>query len=267
VTAFVDRYKGQIAFYELWNEPDCSCYFAGTQQQLVRMNQDAAAIIRAHDPAAQILSPSGHVWTLTTWFDPYIQAGGAPTFDIVNMHMRSNGTLNVTPESFINTYNNIESDLAKNKLTTRPLWDDEHGIRGTEKLTGIDEQAGYVARELILRASYGIQRQYVYAWDAKSPVGLQGNDAGTAYDMVAKWLIGHSISPCVAKGTVYTCAVDNGQIAWDKAQTCSSSGICTTSNYTYPVTYKYETDLTGKKTKLSGKMVPIGYKPIFLTAK
>src|SRR4051795_13257468 len=129
---WVTRYKGQISYYELWNEPDCSCYFAGTQAQLVRMGKDAAAIIRSIDPKAKILSPSGHVWSMTTWFAGYIQAGGAPNFDIVNMHMRGTGALNETPEAFLGTYANIEAQLKINKLTTRPLWDSEHGIRRKE---------------------------------------------------------------------------------------------------------------------------------------
>ncbi len=265
VTALVTRYKGQIAYYELWNEPDCSCYFAGTQAQLVRMGKDAAAIIRSIDPNARILSPSGHVWSMTTWFNGYIAAGGAPNFDIVNMHMRGDGTLNMTPESFLTTYSNIESDLVTEKLNNLPLWDGEHGIKASETLTDPDELAGYVAREVALRAGQGIQRQYVYAWDDSAPVGEQGNLAGTAWNSIAGWLINHTISPCTAKGTVYTCNVDDGQIVWDTAQSCSN-GVCTTSKYTYPSTYKYETDLTDTKTKLSSKTVLIGYKPIFLTA-
>src|SRR3954451_2794644 len=266
VTALVTRYKGEIAYYELWNEPDCSCYFAGTQAQLVRMGKDAAAIIRSIDPKAKILSPSGHVWSMTTWFAGYIQAGGAPNFDIVNMHMRGTGALNETPEAFLGTYANIEAQLKINKLTTRPLWDSEHGIRRKEPLPDPDEQAGFVAREIALRAGLGIARQYIYAWDDTSPVGLQGNEAGTAWDTMTKWLIGHSISPCIASGTRYTCNLDNGQIVWDTAQSCSR-GTCTTSQYTYPTTYKYKTDLEGKKTALSGKTVSTGYKPLLLTAR
>jgi hypothetical protein len=113
---------------------------------------------------------------------------------------------------------------------------------------------------LLLRAGVGLQRQYVYTWDKD----LQGNDSGTAWDVVAGWLIGHTISACTASGTVYTCNLDNGQAVWDTAQTCGNSG-CSTSKYTYPTTYTKYTDLTGKKTSLSGKTVNIGYKPILLT--
>jgi hypothetical protein len=266
VTALVERYKGQISYYELWNEPDCSCYFAGTQAQMVRMNKDAAAIIRAKDPNAKLLSPSGHVWSLNTWFDQYIAAGGAASFDIVNMHMRGNGSLNLTPEAFLGTYSNIVADVDTNGLGSLPLWDSEHGIKADENFSDPDELAGYAARELILRASVGLPRQYVYSWDDNPPVGLQGNLGGTAYDSVAGWLIGHTISACVVNGTVYTCNVDDGQLVWDTAQSCSN-GVCTTSNYTYPPTYLFQTDLTDTKTALSGKTVPIGYKPIFLTTK
>lgn len=266
VTALVTRYKGQISYYELWNEPDCSCYFAGTQAQMVRMNSDAKAIINSIDPNAKLLMPSGHVWSLNTWFTAYLAAGGAATFDIVNMHMRSNGTLNIVPENFLTTYSNIVASVDANGLSARPLWDSEHGIKADEGVTDQDTLAGYAARELVLRASVGLVRQYLYSWDDNAPVGLQGNLGGTAYDTVAGWLIGHTISACVVTGTVYTCNVDDGQIVWDTAQSCSN-GSCTTSNYTYPQTYKWQTDLTDTKTALSGSTVPIGYKPIFLTAQ
>ena len=180
VTALVTRYKGEIAYYELWNEPDCTCYFAGTQAQMVRMGKDAAAIIRSLDPAAKILSPSGHGWTMTTWFAGYIAAGGAATFDIVSMHLRGITGSNIQPESFLTMYSDVTAQLAKNKLNKLPIWDTEYGIRATDGLSDPDELAGYVARSVALRAGIGLPRQYIYAWDDNAPMGLQANLAGTS---------------------------------------------------------------------------------------
>ncbi len=263
VTALVTHAAGRISFYELWNEPDCTCFWSGTTAQLVRMGKDAAAIIRSLDPNAKILSPSAHGPTMATWFDGYIVAGGAPNFDIVNVHMRGQHGTNAIPESFLTIYGQVITETQKRNLTGLPLWDDEHGILQGQGLTDPDMLAGYVSRSAVLRAGVGLQRQYVYTWDSPAPYGLQGNNSGTAWNQVATWTIGHTISPCTVTGTVYTCALDYGQIVWDTAQSCGN-GVCTTSNYTYPAGYVWSYDLDGNRTALSGKTVPIGYKPIIL---
>lgn len=264
VTALVTHAAGQIAFYELWNEPDYSGFWTGTQAQLVRMGKDAAAIIRSLDPNAKILSPSAHGGSMATWFEGYIAAGGAPNFDIVNVHMRGAHGTNADPESFLTVYAQVQTELAKRNLTSLPLWDDEHGILPGQGLTDSNMLAGYVARSEILRAGVGLQRQYIYTWDSPPPYGLQANASGTAWNEAANWLIGHSISACTATGTIYTCALDNGEIVWDTAQSCSG-GTCSTSNYTYPSGEVWYTDISGNRSALSGKIVPIGYKPILLT--
>jgi hypothetical protein len=263
VTALVTHAAGRISYYELWNEPDFSGFWTGTQAQLVRMGKDAAAIIRSLDPNAKILSPSAHGPTMATWFDGYIAAGGAANFDIVNVHMRGQNGDNAIPEAFLTVYGQVTAETQKRNLTKLPLWDDEHGILQGQGLTDPDMLAGYVARSAVLRAGVGLQRQYIYTWDSKAPYGLQGSSSGTAWNQVATWLIGHTASPCTANGTVYTCSLDNGQIVWDTAQSCSN-GVCTTSNYTYPSAYVWYYDLDGNKTALSGKTVQIGYKPILL---
>ena len=265
VTAIVTHAAGRIAFYELWNEPDCNCFFNGTTAQLIRMSKDASAIIRSLDPNAKILSPSYHDYSLKTKFDDYVTQGGAAYFDIVNMHMRGLQSNNTVPETFLSVYSDTETELAKHNLTNLPLWDDEHGIELGQGLTDPDELAGYVARSAILRAGVGLQRQYVYQWDSIAPYGLQNSQSGTAWDEVANWLIGHQINACAVSGTVYTCQVDNGQIVWDSAQTCSN-GACTTSKYTYPSRYNmYKSMTSGTGNTLTGSTVQIGYKPIFLT--
>jgi hypothetical protein len=263
VTAIVTHAAGRISYWELWNEPDCNCFFAGTTAQLVRMGKDAAAIIRQLDPDAKILSPSAHGGTMATWFDGYVAAGGAANFDIVNVHMRGTQATNGSPEAFLTAYNDVIAETTKRNLSSLPLWDDEHGILKGQGVTDPDMLAGYVARSLLLRAGVGIQRQYIYTWDSTAPYGLQSSLSGTAWNQTATWLIGHSISPCTVSGTVYTCELDNGMAVWDTAQSCSN-GTCTTSSFTYPSEYVWYHDLDGNRTALSGKTVQIGYKPILL---
>jgi hypothetical protein len=172
VTGLVTRYKGEIAYYELWDEPDCTCYWAGTTAQIVRMGADAAAIIRSIDPNARILSPSFHGPTAKTWFADYVAAGGQANFDIVNAHFRGTGIYpNSLPESFLTMYADVIAETAVLNLQSLPLWDDEHGIK-TGQLSDPDELAGYVARSAILRAGVGLQRQYVYTWDEGDTLGL-----------------------------------------------------------------------------------------------
>jgi polysaccharide biosynthesis protein PslG len=263
VTALVTHAAGRIAYYELWNEPDCKCFWSGTTAQLVRMGKDAAAIIRSLDPNAKILSPSAHGPTMATWFDGYVAAGGAANFDIINVHMRGWYGTNGSPEAFMTVWGQVTSEIQKRNLTNLPIWDDEYGILPNQGVTDPDMLAGYVVRSAMLRAGVGIQRQYIYTWDSHAPYGLQGSPSGVAWNQVATWLIGHSVSPCTATGTVYTCALDNGLVVWDTAKSCNN-GVCSTSNFTYPAGYTWYHDLDGNRSALTGKTVQIGYKPILL---
>jgi hypothetical protein len=160
-------------------------------------------------------------------------------------------------------YDDVTAETSKRGLTSKPIWDDEWGIKKGE-LSDTDELAGFWARSVILRASVNLARQYAYTWDQKAPNGLQGNDSGTAWNTVAGWLTNHTIYPCTESGKVYTCSLDNGLIVWDTSKTCSK-GSCSTSKYTFPSGYTHQTNLDGTKTSLSGKTVNIGYKPILLT--
>jgi hypothetical protein len=264
VTAFVDRYKGRVhLIFELWNEADAKGFWSGTTAQLVRMNKDAAAIIRSHDPTATIISPSvSHGSSEATWFDSYLALGAAAYFDVVNYHGRGGPVTNSLPETFLTTHAAVVTELAKRKIT-KPIWDDEWGILQGE-LTDPDMLASFVARSVILRASVGVARQYIYQWDSVAPLGEQGSLAGTAWDQVAGWLIGYSLSACTVKGTIYTCLRGKDQIVWDTSQSCANSR-CTTKPYTFPSGMKHSYDLEGVAGNLSGKTVQLGVKPLLLT--
>jgi hypothetical protein len=58
VTTVVNRYKGQVECWGIWNEPNLRSFFDGTQDQFVNeIFLPAAAAIRAADPTAKICGP------------------------------------------------------------------------------------------------------------------------------------------------------------------------------------------------------------------
>jgi hypothetical protein len=270
LTALVTQYKGQIQFYELWNEPDAPNFWSGTNAQFARLARDAAAVIRATDPAARIVGPSFHGPTAATWFTQYLDLGGAADFDIVNFHGRGDGTANAQPESVIAVYNQAEAVIVAHKLTNLPFWDDEAGWRASDDVDDPDEEAAYVSREYILHASLGLGRFYWYQWDA--PTGghdLQGTKAGTAYAQVADWLVGATISACTEKGTVYSCTLARpggyqGLLLWNTSESCSA-GVCGTLPGPAPTGFVQYRDVAGDApVKIQQSSVPVGAKPILL---
>lgn len=55
-TALATRYAGKIKYYEVWNEPNSSAFFSGTQTMLAQITRLANQAIKAVDPAAQIVA-------------------------------------------------------------------------------------------------------------------------------------------------------------------------------------------------------------------
>lgn len=304
VTALVTHYKGQIKYYELWNEQDSSNFWSGSMAQAVRMGQDAASIIRSLDPAATILSPSFHGPTAATFFVNYCTASvngipGWKNFDVVTVHMRAsdvnqagNKNANVDPTCFFTAYNQTLSALATLRgkgvdLTGYPLWDDEHGYIGGQggdgyppAITDPYMMAAYVAVSTILRASVGLAKQAYYCWTSPQvSEALQGVPAGTAWDTVANLIIGKAVgasNPATAYSQgnnvygppVYTAPCGSGEFVWDMSQTCSNasgSEVCTFSSYIYPPHYSSWADIFGNTGKLSGGSVNIGCCPLYLS--
>jgi hypothetical protein len=270
VTALATRYTGVISYYEGWNEPDSQTFWAGAPAQLDRMVKDAYATVKAIDPDAGVLSPSFHGPSASTWFQAFLNAGGAEWFDIVNFHGRGANGTNVSPEAFLTVYAQAEEVITDAGLSTRSFWDDEAGyvsadVNADAGLTDPDNQEAYVARAYILQASVGMGRFYWYQWDTPGN-GLQGTLPGAGYTQVAQWLVGAALSACTESGTIYTCPISSdgglGEIAWDTSQTCGG-GTCRTNPTNIPG-YGHYTDLTGATTAISDGGVPLGAKPLLL---
>ena len=85
------RYKGRVKYYEVWNEPNNNdlapqgFFFLGPPEKYLEVLKAAYTAVKAEDPQAQILAPSG-----TGQFLPFLQRivdlGGLSYFDILSIH-------------------------------------------------------------------------------------------------------------------------------------------------------------------------------------
>ncbi len=300
LTALVNHVGSQVQYYEMWNEANISVEWNGTWAQLVRMAQDARAVILAVNPRARILSPSFAELTYPTaaakeaaYLSTVVNGStGSQAADIINFH----GYV-VTPslpvpiaEYQVVNVNHLRGDLTSADLA-KPLWDTEWGYG--VGLSDPDLNSGFVARHMLIEAGQGVARTYYYDWDSNdqralwSPTLTNCLGAGTAngggylcetgiaYQQVESWLLGNAVTtPCSgpmppATG-VWTCGLTmaggiQGLAVWDTGPSWSS-GSGTTSTYSYDARFtQYLTRAGGSGTSLSGGTVQVGAKPILLT--
>jgi hypothetical protein len=223
VRAVVQRYKGRVDAYEIWNEPGFSDnepvlkpngaakqYFTGSAATMAELAKRASQIIRATDPKARVVSPAvTSEANGVKRLDAFLKAGGGKWVDVIGYHFYITYPEDVVPE-----WQHLREALARHDLAKLPIWDTETGyVIDYNSHAGPDEipprkgwaeplperVAGmYVARSLILQAAYGIDRVYWFNWDHDLPEGPMGlshgggelNAAGQAWVKTRGWLLG-----------------------------------------------------------------------------
>lgn len=172
VTQLVTRYKGKIAAYELWNEPDN--YWAGTPAQLVTMAQDAYTIIKQIDPAALVLSPSPSTANQfgVHFLPAYFAAGGAPYLDVVACHFYqydNSGNQVRTAAPWVQTsVTQLKALMAQYSLSAKPIWYTEGSWNDSRNFTPPltdAEKSQWLIDSFSILASNGVARAYWYAYD------------------------------------------------------------------------------------------------------
>jgi hypothetical protein len=279
VTQLISHLRaGAIQYWEIWNEANDPIYWQGDPRTLVAMASDAKSIIRAVDPAAVFLSPSitGNYETQaecagsveycgTTWIDNWLALGGNSTIDIVSVHAYPN--IGMAPEQIQGSIYQLQTVMAKHGNGSLPIWDTESSWRNNTNIPSASDQAGWLARHLLLEQSIGVQRTFWYAYDQPawgtlwtSTGGL--NTAGEAYQQVTQWITGVTVTqPCAeipASPTTFVCSFTRAdgyvaQAVWNTA------GLATT--YTVPSQYVQYRDLTGALHGVVGGSVEISTSP------
>ena len=164
MTALVTRYKGRIQVYELWNEASCSCYYTGTVAQLVALTKAEHDVIRSIDPEALIVGPTMQGYA-SAYLDSYFAAGGTTDINAVGMHSSPNPANDVAEFIMGSVTTGIQSVMKKYGLSSKPLWNTENDWGNDASLTDPDDQAAFVARDLLLNWNVGVTRDYWYTWD------------------------------------------------------------------------------------------------------
>jgi len=302
VRALVTRYKGEIQYYELWNEPNVSTEFSGTVQQMVAMAQSAYPIIKSIDPSATVLAPGvavGGIEAYTPgcpesqcWLAEYLQAGGGQYADGVAFHGKT-----CTSDQSICTQEGISCPLAELEscagaglmaqvnlvrsvmatygLSGKPVVDTEGGYSdevGEKDLWGsVDQQTAFVSRFFIVQASQGLQVAVYFSWLTNPSEDLMGfgttnAEASTdqAYAQTYQWLLGATFqAPCSLSGGVWTCGLTSPQGYQELLVFADTNSSA--SSYSPPSQYTQYQDLTGATHQISqGASIPIDEKPMLL---
>lgn len=233
VRTVAQRYRGRIRHYELWNEPavrevdGASAHF--TAGQLVELGQAAYRIIKQVDPAARLTTPAmvGGEKGIDR-MDAYLAAGGNRVTDIVSFHYYG------LPEQIPQYHVALHKVMARHGLAHLPVWNTEFGYLiedpsspNTHPLIGgafsrvlpAAEAAAWLARSLIIAASFGIERFYWHMWDGRNMglvtfKGRRINAAGVAYGTVAGWLTDRRVEPLQHSGNLVVCPIAENGKAW-----------------------------------------------------
>jgi hypothetical protein len=161
-----------IQNWEVWNEPNASNYWQGTTAQLVRMQQDAYAIIKQINPSLLVASPppsqgGDPAGSAVSWMTSFLEAGGKGYFDILGFHgylLPADLYYPGGPELLATQVTNWQALLSAQGISGTPLWDTEGSWQQTVDYPDADMQASFVARFYLLQAQ-NVARVYWYSYD------------------------------------------------------------------------------------------------------
>jgi hypothetical protein len=255
-----------IKYYELWNEPDLSTFWSGTDAQLVTMQNDAYTIIHTLDPSAGLLGPSVTHTGGATWLDSYYAAGGSNNVDIVAYHTYTGTT---DPMTLVSLINSIKSEMSTYGISSKPLWGTEGSWGSNTSLTP-DQRRAWVAKAYAISWMSGVARNYWYSWDGgvwgplwDSVGGIQ--PAGIAYTQVYDWLQGSyepSSNPCSESiDSTWRCYLtlsdgNPAEIVWNDSATTTLS--------VSPSFTSYLTLDNSAENTVVANTITVGIKPVLL---
>jgi hypothetical protein len=154
----VDRFKGQIPYYEVWNEWDIGIGTAGRVPGLpgdyVRLLSEVYPAIKAIDPEAMVMSTGVTPTAIRDdWFERLLAAGVLGHCDAVAIHTYNYDWPDQSPEALMDVVHKaIRLVRQYNNGQDKPIYITEGGWPTHEGLysSTVEAQASYLARFYLL---------------------------------------------------------------------------------------------------------------------
>lgn len=205
------RYKGQIAYYELWNEPTFSdiprdrgthSFFTGSVAEMVELARTARKVLDEVDPNAMLATPG--FTNGPDRLEMFLAAGGKQYVQAVAYHFYSSSA-----QEFASQIVDVRAVMQRQGVANLPLWNTETGLEvygpkeplppGRQRESHAD-MASRMAQFLVLGAAANVSRYYYFAWDNDlSGMVTRSGDHLPGYEamaMMQKWLTGATLTGC-----------------------------------------------------------------------
>ncbi len=163
------RYRGRVAAWEIWNEPNVSLSWRGTAEQYVDLLVAAYATLKDIDPDVQVIGPCtagpGDLASPTAraawaWIERVLDSR-APLFDVFSFHPYE-GRRSPEQAGFVPTVQRLQHLLRGSGHPAR-LWVTEQGWASDDATPALDDvqQARLLVRAYLLGRMAGVE---LYVW-------------------------------------------------------------------------------------------------------
>ncbi|MGH2444222.1 MAG: hypothetical protein ACRDFX_13790, partial [Chloroflexota bacterium] len=209
IRGLVAHYRGQVKYWEIWNEPDLAFFWHGTANDYYRLLRVAYRTIKQVDPSAQVLiagmvDPS--MSFLQHVLDDGARYGTAPAqraFDIASWHAYG------AARSLYWNLLKLRHLIAIRGFGTVPIWVTEDGFPASDP-NGIPRQAAYVLQSIAYALAAGADKVLVYrasddplpkTWGLVSSSGVP-RPGYVAFQVAAEYLASTQVVSYVPTGNL-----------------------------------------------------------------